>query len=60
LGEISPGQEIVDLAVRMAVDDFGDDAFEVDVRFDGTQLTGGRADTASSAIRPTRTNRQKR
>src|ERR1700722_14293354 len=39
-GEIGPGQEIVDLTVRMAVDDSGDDVFGVGVGFDATQLTG--------------------
>ena len=37
---IGPWQQIVDLAVGMAVDDLGDDVGEVGVRFDAEELAG--------------------
>jgi hypothetical protein len=39
-GWISPGQEIVDPAVGMAVDDFGDDIREIGMRVDVTKFAG--------------------
>ena len=39
-GEICPGQEIIDLAVGMSVDDFGDDVGQIGLGFDATELTG--------------------
>ena len=40
VGEIGPGQEFVDLAVGMAVDDPGDDVGEIGVRIDAAELAG--------------------
>jgi hypothetical protein len=37
---VGPRQEIVDLAVGMAVDDLGDDVGEIGVGFDIAQLAG--------------------
>lgn len=38
LGYVGPRQKIVDLALRMAGDDAGDDVGEVGVRFDAVEL----------------------
>ena len=37
---LGPGQELVDLAVRMAIDDLGNNVGEVGLRFDAAELTG--------------------
>jgi len=37
---ISPGQELIDLAVGMAVDDPGKDVIEIGQRIDMVQLAG--------------------
>src|SRR5215469_5086619 len=39
-GGIGPGQEFVEAALRMAVDDAGDDVGEVGVRIDADKLAG--------------------
>ena len=39
-GGIGPGQELVDAAVGVAVDDAGDDVGEVGVRLDADELAG--------------------
>jgi|CXWL01.1.fsa_nt_gi hypothetical protein len=39
-GDISPGQELVEAAVGVAVDDAGNDVGQVGVRLDANQLTG--------------------
>jgi hypothetical protein len=40
LTAISPGQELIDLAVGMAVDDPGEDVIEIGERIDVVQLAG--------------------
>ena len=37
-GGIGPGQEFVDAAVGMAIDDLGDDVGEIDLRIDGIEF----------------------
>ncbi len=39
-GGIGPGQEFVEAAVRVAIDDSGDDVSEVGLRLDADQLAG--------------------
>jgi hypothetical protein len=39
-GGIGPGQEFVDAAVRMAVDDFADQISEIGVRIDAVEFAG--------------------
>lgn len=40
LGGIGPRQQFVDLAVRVAIDDPGDDVGEICVRLDANELAG--------------------
>jgi hypothetical protein len=39
-GRVSPRQEVVDAAVRIAVDDFGDDVRQIVMRIDTAEFAG--------------------
>jgi hypothetical protein len=45
-----PRQKLVDLFVRMAVDDLGDDIGEVELRIDAIELTGTMMSMGRSLI----------